>query len=186
MKALKGISMFALAAAMLVSCKQNSNKQDETVNPTDSLTTEQVSSTEISGEMQKATFQIEGMSCAVGCAKVIEKKLAKLDGVKAAAVDFESKTATIEYDDAKQNPEEITKVVEEIAKGAYKVENMTVAKDLAMLDQDDKPTADKKSCCSKDKDGKKSCSDKKAHEKDKKGGCCSKDKKETTTKLNVI
>ena len=185
MKTLKGISMFVLAAAMLVSCKQNSNKQEEsTTTETDSLTTEQVSSNEVSGVMQKATFQVEGMSCAVGCAKVIEGKLAKMDGVKAATVDFESKTATVEYDDAKQNPETIEKMVEEIANGAYKVENMSVAKDLAMLDQDDKTTTDKKSCCSKDKDGKKSCGDKKSDKKDKKGGCCSKDK--ATTKMNIM
>lgn len=182
MKTFKGISMVALAAMLLVSCKQNSNKQEEA--KTDTLTsTEQVSSSEVSGVMQKATFQVEGMSCAIGCAKVIEGKLAKMDGVKTAKVDFDSKTATVEFDDAKQNPDAIKKMVEEIADGAYKVQNMAVAKDLAMIDQDDKTA---KKCCSSHKDGKSSCGDKKEKES-KKDGCCSKDKKDkkTTTKLNV-
>lgn len=134
MKALKSISMFAITAVLLVSCKQNSNKQEEVVTPTDSISVEQVSSNEISGTMQKATFQVEGMACAIGCAKVIENKLAKMEGVQNATVDFESKTATLEFDDAKQNGETIKQTVEEIANGAYKVENLSVEKDLAMLD----------------------------------------------------
>ncbi|HLW63431.1 MAG TPA: heavy metal-associated domain-containing protein [Flavobacterium sp.] len=125
MKILKGISMFGLAAVLLIGCKQTSNKQEETT-PTDSIATEQVSSNEISGTLQKATFQVEGMACAIGCAKVIEKKLANMEGIQAATVDFESKTATIEFDDARQNPETITKTVEEIANGAYTVENLTI------------------------------------------------------------
>lgn len=182
MKTLKGISLLFIAAAFMVSCKQTSNEQKETVT---TETTEKVVSAEVAGTMQKATFQVEGMSCAVGCAKVIEGKLAKMDGVKAAKVDFDTKTATVDFDDAKQNPEAIKKMVEEIAKGAYKVQNITVAKEIAMLDQDDKSTT--KKCCSSHKDGK-SCGDKKDSGK-KKDGCCSKDKKDkktTTTKLNII
>ena len=172
MKTLKGISLLFMAAAFMVSCKQTSNEQKET--------TEKVALTEVAGTMQKATFQVEGMSCAVGCAKVIEGKLAKMDGMKSAKVDFDTKTATVEFDDAKQNPDAIKKMVEEIANGAYKVENINVSKEMAMVFQDDK--TDQKKCCSSKKDGK-SCGDKKEtdNKKDKK------DKKATTTtKLNII
>lgn len=132
MKALKSVSAFALAAVLLVSCKQNSNKQEEENISADSTAVEQVSSNEnntneVAGVMQTATFQVEGMSCAIGCAKMIEGKLSKMDGVKTAKVDFDSKTATVEFDDAKQNPDAMKKMVEELAKGAYKVENMQVA-----------------------------------------------------------
>lgn len=180
MKTLKGISLLFMAAAFMVSCKQTSNEQKETVTKE---ATEKVASTEVAGTMQKATFQVEGMACAIGCAKVIEGKLAKMDGVKTATVDFDTKTATVEFDDAKQNTDAIKKMVEEIAKGAYKVENVTVAKELAMVFQDDK--TDQKKCCSSHKDGK-SCGDKKGTEK-KKDGCC-KDKKDkkATTKQNII
>src|SRR5690606_5877038 len=132
MKILKGISMFSLTAVLLVGCKQTSNSQEE-VTP-ENINAEQASSNEISGTIQKATFQVEGMACAVGCAKVIEKKLAHMDGVKAATVDFESKTATIEFDDARQTPETITKTVEEIANDAYTVEFLIVFIELALLD----------------------------------------------------
>ena len=41
------------------------------------------------------------MSCEVGCAKTIEKKLAKLDGVSKAKVDFKKEIASIEFDKTK-------------------------------------------------------------------------------------
>ena len=41
------------------------------------------------------------MSCEVGCAKTIEKKLAKLDGVNKANVDFKKEIASIEFDKTK-------------------------------------------------------------------------------------
>lgn len=119
------------ASALLFNCKQSSNEQNDT--NAENINTE-VTSDEIAGTIQKASFQIEGMSCAIGCANVIEKKLASLAGVQLASVDFESKTAVVEFDDAKQNAESITKTVEEIANGAYTVENLIVSKDLAVLD----------------------------------------------------
>src|SRR5690606_27053866 len=148
----------------LVGCKQNSNKQEEIINNTDSLKIEQTTSIESSGTLQKATFQVEGMACAVGCAKVIEGKLAKMHGVQNAKVDFDTKTTTLEFDDAKQNAESIKTMVEEIANGAYKVENMSISKELAMIFQEDK--SQQKKCCSSHKGGK-SC-DKKSDKKDKK------------------
>lgn len=47
---------------------------------------------------ETASFEIEGMKCAMGCAKVIEKNIAKMDGVKEATVNFDTKTATVSYD----------------------------------------------------------------------------------------
>ena len=62
MKVIKGFSMFALAAMMLVSCKQNSNKQEETTTTTTTTVTDSTNvaedntaSDEISGVMQKGT-----------------------------------------------------------------------------------------------------------------------------------
>ena len=43
------------------------------------------------------------MTCAIGCAKSIEKKIAKMEGVKSATVDFDRKLAMVEYNEAKVN-----------------------------------------------------------------------------------
>ena len=44
------------------------------------------------------------MSCAMGCAKKIEKNIAKMDGVKSAKVDFDKEIAMVEYDEAMVTP----------------------------------------------------------------------------------
>lgn len=71
---------------------------------------------------EKASMHIEGMTCAIGCAKTIESKLSGLDGVQKATVDFDNKTATIEYDATVQTPEDLAKIIEGVADGkTYKV-----------------------------------------------------------------
>lgn len=57
---------------------------------------------------------------------MIEGKLTGLTGVKEAKVDFDTKTATVVFDDAKQNGESLTQTVQKIANGSYKVENLEV------------------------------------------------------------
>lgn len=115
-----------LGGVFLVGCKSETKKeaeQVETVEQTEAATTE---TNEVAGNMEQATFQIEGMTCALGCAKMIEGKLSGLQGVKEATVDFESKTATVVFDDAKQNGESLTQTVQKIANGSYTVENLEV------------------------------------------------------------
>jgi len=71
----------------------------------------------------KAEFKIEGMTCAMGCAKTIEKKMAKMDGVKSAKVDFQRELAMVEYDEAMVTPNNLEEVVAK-AGDAYKVTDM--------------------------------------------------------------
>lgn len=61
--------------------------------------------------MATTTFNIEGMHCEVGCAARIQKKLAKLDGVENASIDFDEKLATVEHDLNKQKPEDLVALV---------------------------------------------------------------------------
>lgn len=156
----KTFALLALSAIFMVGCK---DKVVETIdsNGNDSLAIENTSN-EVTGVMEKATFEVEGMSCAVGCAKVIEGKLAKLNGVKSATVDFESKKATVEFDNGKQSIESIEQTVEKIGDGLYKVENMHSSLETAMNFQE--PKKEKKGCCSKS------------------GKSCDKDKKKEETK----
>jgi|TARA_B110000967_G_scaffold180912_1_gene197599 Cu+-exporting ATPase len=135
----------------------------------------------------KAEFSIKGMTCEIGCAKTIQKKLTSMEGVKSAKVDFKNEMAMVEYDVAKANPMSITKTVTSVS-DTYLVENMkTVAefsgakkscdKDCKKACCKDKMKAHKKSC---DKDCKKACckdkmkADKKACAKECKKECCAK------------
>jgi mercuric ion binding protein len=74
---------------------------------------------------ETASFNIEGMTCAIGCAKTIQEKLAGMDGVQKATVDFDKKTATVEFDATKQTPAKLLEAVESTGDGkTYKVSNM--------------------------------------------------------------
>lgn len=121
MKITKMIAAVALTSMMMISCKNETAKTDETV------ATEQTQ--DQAAKLETASFTIDGMHCEVGCAGVIQKKLAKLDGVSDAKVDFEAKTATVTYDANKQTPEVMTQMVENISTD-YKVSNVTTASEI--------------------------------------------------------
>ena len=115
----------------------------------------------------KAEFNIEGMSCAVGCAKKIEKELAGMPGVKSASVDFDNELAMVEYDVDLVNHSSIEETVTK-AGDVYKVKNMKSIDSNSAK----KACADdcKKECCkNKTEAEKKACS-----EECKKACCASK------------
>jgi len=78
----------------------------------------------------KAEFSIDGMTCEIGCAKSIEKKMAKLDGVKFAKVDFEKKLAMVEYDQAKVSPKTLEETVAKVGE-VYKVKGMKTVEEFS-------------------------------------------------------
>ncbi len=162
----KSLLVLALSGVMFVSCK-NETKATEAGEPTE--TAKDTTAGKVTAEnLQTASFTIDGMSCAVGCAKTIEKKLASLDGVQEAKVDFEKKTATVAYDSAKQTPETLVETVEAVAGGeTYKVSNVKSSADKAMLYKEKEKEKEK----DKKGDKKASCHDEKS--KDAKPGCCS-------------
>jgi copper chaperone CopZ len=123
MKFTKIIASLAIASLVFVSCKKEEDKNLANIK---SEKTAQKEHKAIAAEnVQTASFTIEGMTCAVGCAKTIEQELSNLDGVEKATVDFDKKTATVTFDKTIQNPENLTKTVQETGDGkTYKVSNM--------------------------------------------------------------
>ena len=65
-------------------------------------------------------MNVEGMTCAMGCAKFIEEKVAALDGVVLSNVNFEEAKATFEYDKTAVSPEKIEAFINNIHDGQYK------------------------------------------------------------------
>ncbi|AYN05339.1 MULTISPECIES: heavy-metal-associated domain-containing protein [unclassified Flavobacterium] len=123
MKIVKSIATLAIASLLFISCKKN---ETETKEVTTTETVAPKANKEIAAQnVQTASFEIEGMTCAMGCAKTIESELADLDGVQDAKVDFDKKTATVTFDKTVQNPENLTKIVQATGDGkTYKVSNM--------------------------------------------------------------
>ncbi len=123
MKIVKPIAVIAIASLLFISCKKN---ETETTTVANTETVAPKVHKEIAAQnIQTASFEIEGMTCAMGCAKTIESELTDLDGVQDAKVDFDKKTATVTFDKTVQNPENLTKIVQATGDGkTYKVSNM--------------------------------------------------------------
>lgn len=58
-----------------------------------------------------AHIGVEGMTCAMGCAKAIENNLNDLTGVKIASVSFDEKVATIEFNTGELSKDDIVKTI---------------------------------------------------------------------------
>jgi mercuric ion binding protein len=167
MKITQSLATLALSALLLVSCKETGSAPKTEVNgKTIAAAEKQAINPE---KLETASFNIDGMTCAIGCAKTIENELSETSGVQKASVDFDKKTATVEFDASQQSPENLVKIVEATADGkTYKVSNLKSSKDHAMLLDQEKEKGPKKG---KEKDTKKSCSTE--GKKSEKASCCS-------------
>lgn len=124
MKKLKTLTLIALTAIAFTSCKKENTETPETKVAT------ATSSEEVAANLETASFHIDGMTCEIGCAKLIEDKLSALEGVSNAKVDFEKKTATVTFENGKQTPESLVKTVEGVAGGElYKVSDVKTSTD---------------------------------------------------------
>jgi copper chaperone CopZ len=120
MKIQNSIIGLAVTTLFFVSCKNNDKALVETTKKTDVKK-------EIAAVVkpETASFSIDGMTCAVGCAKTIEKQLSEMDGVQNAKVDFDKKVATVNFDLDKLKSEDLVKAVESTGDGqTYKVSNI--------------------------------------------------------------
>ena len=176
MKTIKNLLLVIAITLFTFSCKNETTPEVKTVE------VETETSTEASMEMakaeldpnanySKAEFTIEGMTCAVGCAKTIEKKLAKMEGVKSAKVDYDKKLAMVEYDNAKVTTTTLEETVKKVG-DSYTVKEMKTVESFAGKKA---CAADcKKACCANKTDV-----EKKACPGDCKMACCA-DKAELT------
>ena len=105
-----------------VACKDNSAPEVKTV-AVETHAEAEAKQLDPNATYAKAEFSIEGMTCAIGCAKTIEKNISKMEGVKSATVDFDKKLAMVEYDEAKVTPLSLEEAVTNSGK-MYKVSEM--------------------------------------------------------------
>ena len=157
MKNFKLALLILLICVAVWSCKNQTETQLKTVETSESLANTQMDSDKV---LAKAEFNIEGMTCAIGCAKTIEKKLAKMDGVKSAKVDFEKKLAQVEYDESIVNTVSLENTVTK-ASDSYSVNDMktvdffsneTVKNGNALKKESCKKGCEKDCCATKGKE----------------------------------
>jgi len=103
-----------LIVFLLVSCSTSVNKKEtKTMKNQEVVTIEEIKNIEV---------DIEGMTCEIGCARLIQSKLYKTEGVKFADISFENKLGKISFDVNKVSVDEIKEEIQKIAGGdLYKV-----------------------------------------------------------------
>jgi len=142
MKTFKHILTLTLIAVFAFSCKNEKKPEVKTVE----VETETVKELDPNATYAKAEFTIDGMTCAIGCAAQIQKKIAKMDGVKSATVDFDKKLAMVEYNEAKVTPTTLEEAVAKVS-DTYKVSEMKTVEDFSAKKA---CAADCKKACCKD------------------------------------
>ena len=128
MKTLKNILALVMVMALIVSCKNETNPEVKTVSTDIAVKTEKVLN--LDANFVKSESIIDGMTCEIGCAKLIEKNINKMDGVKSAKVDFNNKLAMVEYDEAIVNHSSLEATVASSA-DTYKVSEMKTVKEFS-------------------------------------------------------
>lgn len=159
---MKHILVLAVIATFALSCKNKTTPEVKTVE----VETEVAKELDPNATYAKAEFTIDGMTCQIGCAATIQKKIAKMDGVKSAKVDFDKKLAMVEYNEAKVTPITLEEAVAKVS-DTYKVSDMKTVEDFSAKKA---CTADcKKDCCAN-----KTEAEKIACKADCKKACCAK------------
>lgn len=141
---------FVIACFVLTGCKNDTKK--ETLN----------------ANKQNVSLAISGMTCEIGCAKTIQSKLSKVEGVLEAKVVFTDSIANIEFDANKTSKKDLIAFVDGIAGGElYKASESSKEKAKCDTKKDCKPGCEKK------------CDTKKECKPDCKKECCTANKKDT-------
>ena len=100
--------LLAISALLIISCS---------VNDENGKTKDLKSDVPRMAKMETVSLAISGMTCEIGCAKTIQSKLSKKEGVADAVVVFTDSIATITFDSNKTSTEDLSSFITGIAGG---------------------------------------------------------------------
>jgi len=101
---MKSILYIFLFSVLSISC--NNNKKDQVIEQNEKI-----------ANYKNIEVEIEGMTCEIGCARTIESKLSKVDGITYSKVNFEAKKGQFTYDSNKITSKDIVEKINGIAGG---------------------------------------------------------------------
>lgn len=91
---------------------------------------------EVAANYKNIAVEIEGMTCEIGCARTIESKLSKTEGITYSKVSFEDKLGQFTYDANKISQEDIAKKIAGIGGGAlYKATKITEIEEINVIEE---------------------------------------------------
>ena len=100
--------LLAISATLIISCSINDEK---------GKTKDLKSDVPRMAKMETVSLAISGMTCQIGCAKTIQSKLSKKEGVADAVVVFTDSIATITFNSNKTSTEDLSSFITGIAGG---------------------------------------------------------------------
>lgn len=103
MKVLNIILAFLFSVNFFMACQKG---------PGSAQKTEGKATEEVSRDLKHVKAEIKGMTCEIGCARLIQSKLYKTDGVTFASVSFADSSGVITYDANRVSAEELKEVIE--------------------------------------------------------------------------
>ena len=107
--------ILAIFSISFVSCKKEAEKTE-------------VKKEVAVAKLETVSLNISGMTCQIGCAKTIQSKLTKKEGVASAKVVFTDSLATVEYDANKISSEDLIEFIDGIAGGDLYKASMATTK----------------------------------------------------------
>ena len=114
--------LLAISALLIISCSVNDEK---------GKTKDLKSDVPRMAKMETVSLAISGMTCQIGCAKTIQSKLSKKEGITDAIVVFSDSTATVSFDSSKTSSTDISSFISGIAGGdAYTASELKPKKSL--------------------------------------------------------
>lgn len=117
MKIINKILFVVVLSIFFISCGNDKTEAEKN---------EAVAEKVLAENLKNVEVQIKGMTCEIGCARLIQSKLYKADGVKFAKVSFADSIGNITYDANRISETEIKNVIQKVAGGdLYKVVGMT-------------------------------------------------------------
>jgi|GEM_PF-358809 len=133
--AMKKLLLFSFSFAVLFTSCENSKTSSTEAEIIKITTPEKKAEKEVLAENKvEVKMEVEGMTCAMGCAKYIEDKVGGMGGIIASTVNFEEKMATFEFDKTQTSPEDIQQFINDIHEGQYKAKIATSDSNVEIKD----------------------------------------------------
>ncbi|MBL4939066.1 MAG: heavy-metal-associated domain-containing protein [Lutibacter sp.] len=106
---MKKILFFLLVIFTVIACNNTKKGTTQEKQP--------IEKQAIATSYKSLEVEIEGMTCEIGCARIIQSKLYKVDGITYSKVNFETKKGTFTYDETIINKDDIIQKITEIGGG---------------------------------------------------------------------
>lgn len=110
---MKNLFYILITCLVIIACKETPKEKAENQD----AKIEATKKAEVAANLKSFQVDIEGMTCEIGCARLIQSKLYKIDGISYAKIDFEHTNGIITYDSNTLTKKEIITKIEAIAGG---------------------------------------------------------------------